>query len=391
MCGEHLCPRPPSWSNWGPWESCSSACPEDGEGTQQRRRVCLETGNMEATCDTLPPPGPIIQTSKCTAPEGVSCANTVLGQWTTWSKCDLTCSNSEDTGIQTRWRKCSSDSNQPPENETGPGPESKGSCFALQESARKQFRVCPNLPSCPIGSCHDGWWKSRKEGKYFKGCADPEAEGRYYCPGPGGVDGKGLLKSNGPLHICTDDEIDEAKDFKRVRRSTGENHEEKFQEYIDECLSNEDDPDCGAVNSIFGDMNTKKDRTEDLEFMKPLISLVGWDPLTKDDESYKSPYVKFVFFQEVLHALPEFVRQCRRETPRLNAKQSGKKCSNIEEGKTTFLNEMDSSVEEIKDVAKRLNKASKDIAAAKIAASTTAAAAGVAGTVTAIIGAFFGK
>ena len=43
ICGDAICPSVPEWSLWGPWESCSAACSDDGEGREiiKKRQYCL--------------------------------------------------------------------------------------------------------------------------------------------------------------------------------------------------------------------------------------------------------------------------------------------------------------------------------------------------------------
>ena len=91
ICGDAICPKPPSWANWGPWESCSSVCKEEGEGHQLRRRLCLDDRRSGLTCATNPPEGPSVQKQICLA-ESISCgSNANFGSWEEWGPCDLSC------------------------------------------------------------------------------------------------------------------------------------------------------------------------------------------------------------------------------------------------------------------------------------------------------------
>ena len=111
ICGDAICPQVPEWANWGPWESCSSACKEDGEGEQLRRRLCLEDRRSGLTCSSNPPEGPNIQRQKCVV-ETTCGAGVGFNVWSKWSDCDLECAprDGSSTGVQLRTRVCTGSS-----------------------------------------------------------------------------------------------------------------------------------------------------------------------------------------------------------------------------------------------------------------------------------------
>ena len=123
ICGEAICPRLPEWSAWGPWESCSSPCAEDGEGVSLRRRICLDDMKHELSCVTSPPEGPTVQRAKCVM--DTRCYAASFSPWGEWGQCDMTCNprDGSSLGSQFRTRQC-----------TGL------SCGSLDESVTKQFR-----------------------------------------------------------------------------------------------------------------------------------------------------------------------------------------------------------------------------------------------------------
>ena len=105
-CGDSICPSEPSWSRWAPWESCSTACKEEGLGNHLRRRICLEDGLSSETCITNPPEGESVQFMTCMQEE-ISCPEGIeFGEWTDWGACDITCNARDGSmmGIQLRTR-----------------------------------------------------------------------------------------------------------------------------------------------------------------------------------------------------------------------------------------------------------------------------------------------
>ena len=129
ICGDAVCPKVPEWSFWGPWESCSAACSEDGEGEQLRRRICLDDMRSELSCATNPPDGPNIQRQKCAVE--TSCDDNTFSSWSEWGECDMSCNPRDglSMGVQYRSRECTSGSWW-----------TLGYCGSMDESVTKQFR-----------------------------------------------------------------------------------------------------------------------------------------------------------------------------------------------------------------------------------------------------------
>ena len=200
-CGDMMCPEPPRWNNWGPWESCSSACVEEGKGNQLRRRYCLEGRNTEERCGSSQPSGPSTETREC-LPRQVSCPSTVtFGEWGQWSSCDMSCHPQDGSAAstQTRTRQCRG---------------SQATCKELDESITKQFRLCENIPLCHGNPCHIGWFRETGNGRLFWGCSDTDESGTQWCPQPGSVDEDSVAQS---VHFCSDQDI-KAVNKERIRQ-----------------------------------------------------------------------------------------------------------------------------------------------------------------------------
>jgi hypothetical protein len=390
ICGDAICPKPPSWGNWGPWESCSSACKEEREGHQLRRRLCLDDRRSGLTCATNPPKGPSVQRQRCLAE---SCgSNTNFGSWEEWGPCDLSCAprDGKTTGVQLRTRECVGDI-----------------CSSLDESVTKQFRVCPDISLCFESPCHDDWWKEKSDGPFFFGCTDTDDSGTFWCPLPGGVDEKSIASSPSMIHTCSQTEIEKARS---KRMSTDTSKERCPHRALIDC---KDDPEgtdeayCKAVKYMYS--NTKKevkkqkklDKKEDIGFLKMLIPLVGWSPLDSSESYYITPILKFEFYQDVLNQLDKFAPECHLPTThavrrRMKPNKSrfcamDQDCSQISQGKDTFSSIVQKAVDKLNKFSKELDKITRDYAKAKVANAAIATTAGVVGVVTAVVGVVCGK
>ena len=291
-CGQKVCPVGPSWTEWAPWESCSSICPEHGRGTQQRQRICEDDGLTKESCNTLS--GQSIETRECDPPPELTsaCQNMKLGQWSEWSSCSVPCISlvpeAREVPLQSRSRSCS-------------GAE-------VCKYLTKDGRICPNLPSCQASSCHADWWKATREGPYHYGCTDTDGSGTYWCPKSGGTD-ENMVALPSAKHVCSQEEIDLSQFVSLTDTDTREKREAvplcKKQRELEKCRSLlPEDPDydiCQVILELYDEEKNEKHvvpLTESLNLIKTLIMIVKWNPLTTDEESYISPFVKYMFYED---------------------------------------------------------------------------------------------
>merc|ERR1711874_495294 len=206
-CGDMLCPTPPKWSNWGPWESCTKACKEEGHGTQQRRRVCINGRNSEQNCLNTQLTGDKTESRECFL-ENIRCSEGLANSaWGDWGKCSLSCIPRDGTeaGVQFRTRPCLGNSTVCKACDDCDACGLCDACYIC--STVKQFRGCQNLELCPEQDpCHTGFYRTREDGDLFKGCYDTENNGTSWCPRPGGVD-KNLVVIPGKAVVCTKDHV----------------------------------------------------------------------------------------------------------------------------------------------------------------------------------------
>ena len=58
------------------------------------------------------------------------------------------------------------------------------------------------------------------------------------------------------------------------------------------------------------DINANNDSMptiEDTDFIKMVINIVGWSPLTENDNMYRNPWVKYEFYRDVFSRFHEFL------------------------------------------------------------------------------------
>ena len=136
-----------------------------------------------------------------------------------------------------------------------------------------------------------------------------------------------------------------------LRRNTRSSSKDKDlcpPDILKSCKNPEEDQKeyCDGMKLMYeGGRELKK--TEDIGFVKSMQDLVGWDPLNKDDSSYRNPYVKYEFYQHVLSKFDTVARDCDRNEvdPYDNHRKAGSqcstptKCSKISTGKNTFQSE----------------------------------------------------
>ncbi|XP_048263812.1 uncharacterized protein LOC100649092 isoform X3 [Bombus terrestris] len=111
-----------TWSNWNEWSTCSVKC---GSGVQTRKRLCLETQNLQGTSCK----GPSKDIKGCIIN---NCSiNGMWSTWMVWSPCTSSCG----IGTQLRNRMC-----------TNPSPSGNGtSCVGSASEVRQCFtKPCIN-------------------------------------------------------------------------------------------------------------------------------------------------------------------------------------------------------------------------------------------------------
>ncbi|XP_056594756.1 SCO-spondin [Triplophysa dalaica] len=139
-CSLVPCPRDGGLSPWGPWGPCSLSC--GGLGQKSRSRSCDQPTPAHGgqDCD-----GPLLDTAYCQTPdcpvvpvptEEPSQPDEDVGfsQWSAWSRCSRTCSDSSSPALKFRTRECVRE---------------------LCSGETRQDRVC-NLPQCPDGGVCEG-------------------------------------------------------------------------------------------------------------------------------------------------------------------------------------------------------------------------------------------
>ncbi|XP_073720146.1 SCO-spondin isoform X2 [Misgurnus anguillicaudatus] len=139
-CSLVPCPRDGGLSHWGPWGPCSLSC--GGLGQKSRSRSCNQPTPAHGGRDCQ---GPLLDTAYCQTPDcsvvsvpteepSLPDEDTGFSQWTAWSQCSRTCSDSRFSALKVRMRECVRE---------------------LCSGATRQERVC-NLPQCPDGGVCQG-------------------------------------------------------------------------------------------------------------------------------------------------------------------------------------------------------------------------------------------
>ncbi|KAI7792293.1 SCO-spondin [Triplophysa rosa] len=139
-CSLVPCPRDGGLSPWGPWGPCSLSCGGLGQKSRSRRCDQPTPAHGGRDCD-----GPLLDTAYCQTPdcpvvsvptEEPSLPDEDMGfsQWSAWSQCSRTCSDSSSPALKFRTRECVRE---------------------LCSGETRQDRVC-NLPQCPDGGMCEG-------------------------------------------------------------------------------------------------------------------------------------------------------------------------------------------------------------------------------------------
>ncbi|TRY86467.1 hypothetical protein DNTS_025552, partial [Danionella cerebrum] len=132
-CSLAPCPRDGGFSLWGPWSPCSLSCGGLGQKIRTRScdqprpahggRACVGPLMDSAYCQTPDCPRETIPTEEPSAPD----EDDGFSQWSAWSSCSRSCSDSASPPVKFRTRVCV---------------HKRCSGDAHQE------RIC-NLPQCP--------------------------------------------------------------------------------------------------------------------------------------------------------------------------------------------------------------------------------------------------
>ena len=382
ICGEALCPQKPSWTNWGPWESCSSPCKEMGQGTQERRRFCLPSPNTNQSCEIHKPSGPFIQKRNCLT--DMSCKDLRFEPWSEWGQCDQTCRpfDGKSHGVQLRKRNCVAD-------------EPAAVCESLHESVKTQFRLCKDLSLCQEDDenlCHQDWYRIKPSGPYLYGCNDIFNNGTFACPSPGGVDVDSVLNPN-EVYLCKSKKIRK----KRSLDPNQANDESKSQchlvDEVRQCKKNAEAPECEKILEILSE-EAKLKSTLEKDLMHAFISTAGWNPLTDDTEHFINPFIKFIFFQDVLENLDKLGKECAKiyrqnyltKNQQCSDNTDSQSCRKMKTGIIAYEVTTEDTIAELFDLTDTLDEVTKSYAKKNIATSSVAVAAGIASTVIGVMG-----
>ncbi|XP_036410900.1 SCO-spondin [Megalops cyprinoides] len=196
-CSLAPCPLDGGLSPWGPWSPCSVSC--GGLGQKSRTRGCTDPAPAHGGRDCQ---GPRRESTYCQAPDCpvitvpteepvVPDEDTGFSQWTAWSSCSRSCSDTLSPALKSRQRECV----RPP-------------CAG----EIRQERPC-NLPQCPDGGPCQGegcaerncsWTEWGEWGVCSRSCGVGQQQRirTYLAPGVNGSWCEDILGGNIESRFC---------------------------------------------------------------------------------------------------------------------------------------------------------------------------------------------